>query len=259
MSDKKLDVNDPNYNPFDPENMAGGMSIGLDDRTATVLDARCEDGQYGGQLILTLQADGEDKPWTKWYDAGNKAKANDTGTAFLDEHGNTFTPTKISEVGQFGTALFDAKIKNLGAIARDLSKLIGHRLHFKEVTQYYVQGDKKGKPKQRTFTYKDGHPKAGQKGTADKTIALPVSVVSYPGGVAAGASDVIEAKAREYIVKAIAEAPGGKLAIADTSRTVSKLINGDPDKAGILAKVADKKFLKASGEAFKFDGLTLSL
>lgn len=257
MSEKQ-DVNDPNYNPFDPENMAGGVQIGLDDRTGLVVDAKVEDGNFGAQLILSILPDGEDTPWTKFYDAGGKAKANEAGTGFVDEHGVIFTPTKASEVGQFGTALFDAKIKNLGAIARDLTKLIGHRLHFKEVVQYYITGDKKGKPKQRKFTYKNG-PKAGTQGTADKTIALPVSVVSYPGGVAAGASDAIEAKAREFIVKAISEAPGGKLAKADVSKTVAKLINGDPDKAGILAKVMDAGFLKSNSESFKFDGLSLSL
>jgi hypothetical protein len=261
LSDKKVtDPNDPDFNPLDPENMRGDTQIGLDDRTALVQEARVEQGNFGAQLILVLLPDGEEKAWTKYYNAGEKAKVNDTGTGFVDEGGLPYAPTKNSEVGQFGIGLSDSKIKNFGAIGRDLTKLAGHRLHFKEVVQRYAKdGDtyKKGDAKKRKFTYRTG-PKAGQSGVAEKTVAIPVSVVSYPGGVAAGASDAVEAKAREVIIKAIQGAPGGKLAVAELSRSSAKLINGDPDKAAILAKVADKGFLKNS-EGFVFDGLTLSI
>jgi hypothetical protein len=68
----------------------------------------------------------------------------------------------------------------------------------------------------------------------------------------------VDAKARDFIVQAISAAPGGKLPRADVSKSVHKLINGDPDKAAVLAKVADTNFLK-NGEGFVFDGQFLSI
>ena len=130
MSDKKtMDPTDPDFNPLDPENMRGDIQIGLDDRTALVQEATAEQGLYGAQLKLVVLPDGEEKSWTKYYSAGEKALPNDAGTGFVDEHGNTFIPTKNSEVGQFGAGLHAANMKNVGSVARDVTRLIGHRIH----------------------------------------------------------------------------------------------------------------------------------
>ena len=256
MSDKQIDVNDPNFNPWDPENMVTSGPIGLDDRTAEIMDAKAVQGQFGAQIVLMVRPDGESKDWPCYYDAGLGAKANDSETGFIDDKGNTFVPNKNSEVGMFGLALGGAKVKNIAAIARNVNLLIGYKLHFKEVPVFKNKGTEPVMVTKKAYVNKAGIQVAAKK--VQKTIRIPVSVIAYPGGVSAGASDAVDAKARDFIVKAISEAPGGKLSMADVSRTVSKLINGDPDKAGILAKVADKTFLKNS-EAFKTDGLSLFL
>lgn len=267
---------DPNYNPFDSDNFSHGGGL-WDGKTITITSAKAKrealkygdgrpvldakTGQQSVQIALYLTGisdGGDDKERHEEYSVGGKLEPTADGEGFVDPSGAAPRFHANSNIGKFSAALKSSgfPVATLidrnpdGTIRMRFSRLVGARFVMK------------AEPK----LGQDGKPLKDKKGYG-KNVHLPVKYVGQAtggavsaGGAAAGAvASPHNGKASAAVLEALAAAPGNTLTRVDLVRTLAGKFQGagDPDANAIIGLVVRPEW--HTGQAWKTDGVSVSL